>query len=71
MCFPETGVGPGETLFQNNVKTTMQASAAKCAFVAIWDQPTGAGPNALWSTDSSSGAAWRSMFLAIRAHNSP
>jgi hypothetical protein len=74
LCFPEIGCGPGETTFQNNVRTRMIRSPdCKVSFVSIWDQPTGCGnyPSGWWSTDGNSGAAWKAMFNAIRDTNGP
>jgi hypothetical protein len=74
LCFPEIGCGPGETTFQNNVRTRMvQSPDCKVSFVSIWDQSTGCGnyPSGWWSTDGNSGAAWKAMFNAIRNTNGP
>lgn len=84
LCFPEIGVGTGETTFQKNVRTRMlQSPDCKVSFVSIWDQPTGCGDNrgisAEWSggsvplgsTETAAGNAWKSMFQDIRATNGP
>lgn len=75
LCFPETGTGAGETVFQDNLRKKMVANPnCKVSFVSIWDQPTGCNFGSwipYWSPDAQSSAAWKTCFNAIRDTNGP
>jgi hypothetical protein len=67
LSFPETGGGPGDAAFPENLASVLEKSEVKVGFVAIWDNQSGCATNCFWSDDPTSAEAWKKAFAKIAA----
>lgn len=67
LSLPETGGGPGDTAFPENLAKVITASGVKVDAMIVWDDYYGLATSGHWSDDPAASAAWKKAFTDIAA----
>jgi hypothetical protein len=67
LSLPETGGGPGDTAFPENLAKVIVESGVKVDAIIIWDDYYGLATSGHWSDDPAASGAWKQAFTAIAA----
>lgn len=67
LSLPETGGGPGDTAFPQNLAEVITKSGVKVDAMIIWDDYYGLATSGHWSDDPAASSAWKQAFTAIAA----
>jgi hypothetical protein len=67
LSLPETGGGPGDTAFPENLAKVITASGVKVDAMIVWDDYYGLATSGHWSDDPAASAAWKKAFADIAA----
>jgi hypothetical protein len=70
LSLPETGAGPGDSVFPAALADVLSKSHVPVSFMSVWDDPTGGAGPLDW-TGSSSESAWKAAVTSIQANNKP